>query len=162
MIEEWKPIKHFEGLYDISNKGRIKSLKRKNRLTEIIRRNPISKFGYEVIVLCKKGKEFQFRVNRLVGLAFIENLDNKKEINHIDGNKLNNNVDNLEWCSKLENEQHCWKTGLKDFKGENHFRAKFTNKDIELIRSSKKTNNKLSIIFNVHYSTISDIRRYKT
>lgn len=124
-MEEWKNIKCYEGLYQVSNLGRIKSLSRtvhqynymakkdiKITFKEKIRKPRMSKDGYYIINLNKDGKMTTYRVHRLVGEQFIENKENKPYINHKDGNKLNNNVDNLEWCTAKENSIHGWKIGL--------------------------------------------------
>lgn len=124
-MEEGKNIKCYEGLYQVSNLGRIKSLSRtvyqynymakkdiKITFKEKIRKPRMSKDGYYIINLNKDGKMTTYRVHRLVGEQFVENKENKPYINHKDGNKLNNNVDNLEWCTAKENSIHGWKIGL--------------------------------------------------
>ena len=70
------------------------------------------KKGYLVTDLYNEGKRTTERVHILVAEAFIPNPDNKPEVNHDDGNKLNNHVSNLEWCTKKENAEHAWRTGL--------------------------------------------------
>lgn len=121
--EIWKPIKDYEGLYEISNFGKVKSLSRNiynlknkkfNRKTKEKILNCVSnKKGYLTIQLYKNGKQKQYFVHRLVAQAFINNFQNKPQINHIDGNKKNNKVDNLEWVSNLENNKHSWLIGLR-------------------------------------------------
>ena len=120
MREEWKDIKGYEGLYQVSNLGRIKSLPKKikmrNQYTEkeMILKQETDKRGYARITLCKENeKHKQAQVHRLVAIAFIPNKKNKPQINHKDGNKLNNNVDNLEWVTAKENTQHALRIGLK-------------------------------------------------
>ena len=102
-MEEWRDIKGYEGYYQISNLGRVKSLPRdvgSNRCKkEIIMKTSIDKDGYEHLVLCKDGKQKHFRVNRLVAQAFIPNPNNYPVVNHKDENKTNNRVENLEWCT---------------------------------------------------------------
>lgn len=114
--EIWKPIKGYEGLYEISNYGRVKSLPkiRGRRLTnETILKPRISTQGYIMVGLRKNDKTFNASVHRLIAEAFIPNPENKKKVNHIDGNKQNNSIDNLEWCTPSENMQHAYRTGLK-------------------------------------------------
>lgn len=109
MKEIWKDIKDYEGLYQISNLGNVRSLERKVRINKGYRivKNKILKLGirnnYYVINLNKNNKKKSFQVHRLVAEAFINNLDNKPIINHKNFNKLDNNVNNLEWCTQKEN-----------------------------------------------------------
>ena len=115
MEEIWKDIRGYEGLYQISNLGRIKSLPKwrvKYGYGEIILKQSIGKKGYKVISLNKNKKRKQYKVHRLIAEAFIPNPENKPQINHIDGNKLNNDINNLEWCTQNENIQHAYNTGL--------------------------------------------------
>lgn len=117
--EDWKDIKGYEGSYQVSNLGNVKSL-----IKNII----LSKFdngkGYKKVNLLKK----QFYIHRLVALNFIENPLNKPQVNHKDGNKQNNNVENLEWCTSKENINHANINGLSDYtkslKGKSHSMAK--------------------------------------
>lgn len=120
MREVWKPIEGYEGLYEVSNFGRIKSLRRdvaipNQRLgtvgyrtyPERIKPCVKNRYGYYQVTLSKEAKSRTFRVHRLVALAFIPNPDNKPYINHIDGNKKNNRIENLEWCTASENNWHA-------------------------------------------------------
>ena len=112
MEEIWKDIKGYEGLYQISNLGNVKSLSRtmENKGTfgkiyhikEKIMKPKIDK-GYYRIGLTKNKIRKYFAVHRLVAIAFIENPDNLEIINHKDENPLNNKVDNLEWCTQQYN-----------------------------------------------------------
>lgn len=106
MEEEWKDIEGYEGLYQISNLGRVKSLERiverigkgKILVNERIR-NVTNCRGYLQVKLFKNKKYRMFFVHRLVAQAFIPNPNNYPEVNHKDENKENNRVDNLEWCT---------------------------------------------------------------
>lgn len=108
---EWKPIKNYEGLYEISNTGLVKSLHwgKEKILKNVIRSN---NYQYYFVGLLKDKNRKYFAVHRLVAQAFIKNPNNYEQIDHIDGNKLNNNVDNLEWVTPKENTQRAWKIGL--------------------------------------------------
>lgn len=108
MEEVWKDIPNYEGHYQASNLGRIKSLKRKGRILK----QGISHNGYLSVVLSKNGKVKTYRVHRLICNTFIDNHFNKPEINHIDGNKKNNKISNLEWCTCSENMIHAYSTGI--------------------------------------------------
>ena len=120
--EIWKDIPNFDGLYQASNLGRIKSLKRiakkeyrNNRIVkEKIMLGTKNQDGYLKVHF--KNKELNINkglfIHRLIAMTFIPNPNSLPQINHKDGNKLNNNVDNLEWCTNLYNQQHAWKNGL--------------------------------------------------
>lgn len=107
IVEEWRPICGYEGLYQVSNLGRVKSLKNNKGIYRekilIIGKN---KDGYLQINLCKEGKMKTFRVHRLVANAFIENPNEYTTVNHIDENKENNCVDNLEWMNLSQQQRH--------------------------------------------------------
>ena len=108
-LEEWKSIPGYEGLYEISNQGRVKSLERidANGVKRGgIRKNSISARGYSVIQLFKDGKAKYFFVHRLVAAAFIPNPRGHEFINHKDENKTNNSADNLEWCNAEYNNNY--------------------------------------------------------
>ena len=97
MMEIWHDIEGYEGLYQVSNKGHVKSLKWGK---ERILRPMINSSGYYHIGLYNDGVRKAFRLHRLVAEAFIPNPDNLPEINHRDENKKNNCVENLEWCDR--------------------------------------------------------------
>lgn len=97
MEEIWKDIEGYEGLYQVSNMGRVKSVRRNILLKSRIAR------GYERVNLSKNGKYLTKKVHRLVANAFIPNPDNLPQVNHKDENKTNNCVDNLEWCDSKYN-----------------------------------------------------------
>lgn len=98
MKEIWKAIKGYEGLYQVSNLGRVKSLYRC-----IILSPKISNSGYYVVTLSLNGETKMFLIHRLVAQNFLENPDNLSCVNHKDQNKLNNCVSNLEWCDNRYN-----------------------------------------------------------
>lgn len=111
--ERWKFIKGYEGHYQISTYGRVKSIARMVKgkvglrvVPEIILSPGINEYGYAYVVLSRLNKMKPFRVNRLVAMAFISNPLGKKEVNHIDGNRLNNRKNNLEWSTRSENLKH--------------------------------------------------------
>ena len=124
--EVWKDIEGYEGVYQVSTCGNIKSLAkpRKNGNSrcyiqkEKLLKQSFTSTGYKKVELYKDGKRKSFKVHRLVAIAFIPNPDNKPEVNHIDGNKINNNIDNLEWVTSSENTIHAYETGLSPNKKE--------------------------------------------
>ena len=118
MQEIWKDIKDYEGIYQVSNFGRIKNK------TKILSPQ-ISNCGYLRIILKNK----HYSVHRLVAETFIPNFKNKPQVNHIDGNKTNNSVTNLEWVTDSENQIHNYKNlqfkpSMLNKKGKNHVASK--------------------------------------
>lgn len=99
-MEIWRDIEKYEGLYQVSNQGRVKSLKFGK---EKILKSGKDKDGYLKVDLCKDGKKKTCQVHRLVAQAFIDNPSNLEQVNHKDEDKTNNNVSNLEWCSAKYN-----------------------------------------------------------
>ena len=134
MEEVWKDIKDFEGLYQVSNLGNVKRLQGKGCSQERIISKSINKFGYIYIGLHNKGIYRKIKAHRLVGIAFIDNPNNKKTINHINGIKTDNRVENLEWCTFLENKQHAVNIGLTNTKGTKHYLSKLSEKQVLEIR----------------------------
>ena len=100
MTEIWRDIEGYEGLYQISNKGHVKSL---YNGSERILRPGIESSGYYNIILCNDSVRKTFRLHRLVAEAFIPNPYNKPQVNHKDENKKNNCVENLEWITCMDN-----------------------------------------------------------
>ena len=117
--EIWVDILGYEGLYQISNTGKVKSLNyksKKNYHRELVL--DINRYGYAQVHLSKNGHKKVYTVHRLVAKTFIPNPDNFPVINHIDGNKLNNIVSNLEWCTSSYNTKHAIKNNLIKTKDE--------------------------------------------
>lgn len=126
MIEEWKDVAGYEGLYQVSNTGKVRSVDRitvckDGRLLPNKGRElyfTVSKFDEKrhlprySVQLWKNNKAKLFPVHRLVAIAFIPNPEGKPTVNHINGNPMNNNVDNLEWATYSENELHAHRMGL--------------------------------------------------
>lgn len=111
MVEEWRDIQGYEGLYQVSNLGRVKSLERKVKHSKggyALKKGKIlnqsyDKDGYLQLHLCKEGISKKFFIHRLVAITFIPNPNNYEECNHIDENKENNCVSNLEWVTHKDN-----------------------------------------------------------
>ena len=109
--EKWLQIKEYENIYEISNYGRVKSLKRYvpkynglRTVKERILKQGNNTQGYKTVMLCKNGVHKSVTVHRLVAIHFIENEDtNKIQVNHINENKTDNRVENLEWVTPKEN-----------------------------------------------------------
>ena len=119
MEELWKPVVGFEGLYEVSNLGNVKSIERNGtvkcgrHMSKIL-----DNYGYYMCRLRNKNIVKLPKIHRLVAQAFIDNPENKPQVNHKDGNKLNNCVDNLEWVTSRENIIHAVENGLIDVVGD--------------------------------------------
>lgn len=122
-MEIWKDVVGYEGYYQVSNFGNIRSVDRviysdklhigtKRELKSKMLKPYVNSHGYLALTLTKNSNEKSVRVHRLVAEAFIKNPNNYDQINHIDGNKTNNKVENLEWCNNQHNVNHAYKNGL--------------------------------------------------
>lgn len=125
MVEIWKPVIGFEGLYEVSNLGNVKSLPRKRCKGKVL--IPHINKGYEYVHLCMNGNTSYVKVHRIVAMAFLQSIPNKTHVNHIDGNKLNNSADNLEWCTPSENLKHARENKLNMATVNNSYMSKPIN-----------------------------------
>lgn len=122
LIEEiWKPTPGYEGYYEVSGLGRVRSLDRisRNRYGEYIRKGKLltpnrTADGYLEVGIWDGETSRNKSIHRLVAMTFISNPLNSLEVNHKDGNKENNTIDNLEWATHRENMDHCYRTGLRE------------------------------------------------
>ena len=165
-----------EDIYQVSNLGRVKGCERivkhprgGNRiLKEKLRSLTKDKDGYFRVCLCKYGKEKLIGVHRLVCMSFIENPENKSQVNHINGIKYDNNVDNLEWSTSHENMQHAFRTGLQKPNINNEKPVLMYSKDtnelvnsfISISKASKHINCTTSDICNVLKNRQKSVRGY--
>jgi hypothetical protein len=160
-MENKMEIPGYEGLYYCNSSGEVFSYDRSilysNGLTVNHKgkklRQEISK-GYFRVSLSKNNVVKRFLVHRLIAACFIENANDKRCVNHIDGNKQNNNVSNLEWVSHSENERHSY-----DSLGKVNGNRKMSSEDVLYVLESKETGISLSLKFNVSPKVISNIRR---
>lgn len=168
MEEVWKDIEGYEGLYQVSNLGRVKSLEKivlnkgsKILKPEIILKTGFSRDGYPLTTISKNNKTRTFRINRLVAQAFIPNPENKDTVNHKNGIKTDNRVENLEWNTRSENVLHAYKYGLKiSVKGEKHYASKITEKDALDIKYNKGLSAKdAAKTYGITLSMVFQIRR---
>lgn len=160
--EEWRDIEGYDGKYQISNYGRVKSFKCK---TPHILKPFLSRDGYLKNNLCLQGKQCPRAVHRLVAQVFIPNPDNKPQINHVDGVKWNACSTNLEWATNSENQCHAYNTGLQVARrGSDVNFAKLTNEQVIYIRenpdnlSVRQLGEKLGL----DRRTISNVQRGKS
>lgn len=168
--EVWKDIPNYEGMYQVSNLGRVKSLERfvyfndtGRTVKERILATRLNKSGYSISALCKGNKMEGKAVHRLVMLVFVG--DSELEVNHINGVKTDNRLENLEYCTRSENNQHAYDTGLrKANKGEDNGLAKLTTADAERIKYGHKDINQSAIakMYGVDKALISRIRLGKS
>ncbi len=156
--EIWRDVVGYEGLYQISNLGRVKSLLFGR---ERILKTRYSLEGYAVIKLTKKDKGKTYHIHKLLAQAFIPNPEHKPQVNHKDGNKMNNCLDNLEWVTNSENVKHSYKMGLiKSKRGSENVQSKLSDEDVSYIRKNYKYRDKefnaykLAKRFGVSTSTI--------
>lgn len=167
-MEIWKPVIGYEGIYEISNAGQVKSLsrtdKRGHKRNEKFLRPALNARGYLFVSFYDNVSKV---IHRLVAESFLSNDFNKEEVNHKNGNKTDNRLENLEWVTHSENLKHACETGLKSIpKGEKTYNAKLTNKEADEIRSLYRTGNwthkKLSLHFGVSKSVVQKILNNKT
>ena len=152
MIEKWLPVIGYDGYYEVSNFGNVRSVRYDHNGQLIYSRllkPAVKQRGYLGVVLCKQGYTSNHLVHRLVAIAFLPNPNDLPEVNHKDGNKLNATVDNLEWCSSSENLHHAYNTGLKHKKG----KAVVCIETGELFDSVKSANEAMGV---THYH-IADV-----
>lgn len=174
MEEIWKDIPGYEGYYQISNLGRVKTLERilpnnrfKNVLCvhkeKIMKQNNDTK-GYPAVTLRVNNVIKTLRVHRLVAQAFIPNPENKPQINHVNGVKTDYSIENLEWCNQSENNYHAYRVKLKtseSVRGIKSHHAKLTEEIVLEIRKRYLTENisqkDLSEFYNVGKRNIGHI-----
>lgn len=169
--EIWKPIKGYEGLYEISNMGRVKSLPRKTK-TKIMKSHNILRImkrhtGYVQTKLCKNSKHIGPIVSRLVAEAFCNPPDYPWVANHLNCIRWDNRAVNLECISQSQNMRYSFKLGRKSQKGENNNQSKINMEIVKKIRKFAEENDHLSQKqigekFGLNREHIKDIINYKT
>lgn len=163
MYRIWKDVVGYEGLYQVSNRGNVRSLRYNNTSKTKCIKIYTEKVGYKRVTLSKNGKSKNKRIHRLVAEAFIENKFNYPHVNHIDGDKGNNNVSNLEWCSRSHNQRHAYDNNLipKKF-GKNHWNygktgsMNVTSKKVKCITTGEifESAHEASRKYNLNFSNI--------
>lgn len=167
-LEVWLDIKGYEGHYQVSSFGRVKSLARIVESRKGVFGNKKEKFlsdwdcgkGYRKVKLSKSGIDKSIRVHRLVAQTFLDNPASKSEVNHVNGIKNDNKVENLEWVTGSENIIHSLANNLKiPQKGSEHGMSKLTEKDVLEIREIGRSKGlkEVSKIYKVSQSLISNV-----
>jgi len=168
-MEIWKDIPGYEGLYQASDFGNIKSLSRKikcknGKLVLFHGKNItpyINNTGYYKVRLHKKNISKTDYVHRIIMKTFKENKN--FHVNHMDNNPLNNNINNLEWCTQKENVNHAMKLNLFP-KAEKNGMAKLTNEDVIIIKKlkGKLKQTTIALLYGVDKTCINQIMKGKT
>jgi hypothetical protein len=173
MEEEWRDIEGFEGYYQVSNLGRVRSLDRVKcdgiRMKGRIMKTHFDACGYEMVQLRRDGKYKHPSIHRLVAIAFIPNPDNLPQVNHIDEIRNHNTVDNLEWCTVLYNQNygHRRERASESSVGEKNANHRLTEKQVLEIREKYIPGHAefgvrpLAEKYGVKYVTISKILQRK-
>lgn len=165
-IEIWKDVPNYEGYYQVSSFGNVRSINRIEKGgygCDRIRKGKDLKFkknwnGYYNVTLRKNSIRKVHDVHRLVAIVHVPNPENKSQVNHFDGVKTNNRASNLKWCTGAENMQHAHQTGLMRLPiGEDHVLSKLTESDVLFIRNSDLSIKELSDKFNVNFLTVRNI-----
>lgn len=158
--EQWADIKGYEGLYQVSTFGRVKSFS-KNKAK--IMKPSVNTHGYLFCTLYQNQKSKRMSVHRLVAFAFITNSASKTQVDHINGMRFNNHVSNLRWVSAIENVNAAFQLGIQKSGVESH-KAKLTNEQVVFIRDNigGLSCSQLAEKFNVSQSCISDAQLGKT
>jgi hypothetical protein len=159
MKEIWKDIPNYESEYQVSNLGRVKSLKFGKE--KVLNSNLISN-GYCNVKLCKDGEKKDHTIHRLIMIAFVG--ESKLTVNHINGIKTDNRLENLEYCTQSENIQHAFENGLiKVSKGEKNGRSKINEIEARQIKYGYKgwAYKRIARIYNIGIPLVSKIRSGK-
>lgn len=168
IIENWKDIIGYEGAYQVSSFGRVKSLgriiKHPHSKIRTLRERVLKSYnrcGYTAVELNKTSNS----THRLVADAFIPNPENKPCVNHINGIKNDNRVENLEWCTQSENSLHSFRIGTQSNKGENHPNSKITlvqSKEIkDLLSKGELTQIEIAKRYNISNHLVCKIKKRK-
>ena len=169
-LEIWKPVVGYEGVYQVSDLGRVKRIARgKGATPGRLLKPQRNRSGYLAVNLSYRGKRKSYEVHRLVALAFIDPSPGKAQVNHKNGVRTDNGVSNLEWVTRSENAKHAYRVlGVKPRRphGERSARAKLTDADVLELRHLYSTGNytqkELGARFGITQTTVSSIIHGKT
>jgi hypothetical protein len=154
-----KDVKDYEGLYFLNENGNIFSYPKKTRkgIRQIFPN--IINTNYMMIDLCKNGKVKKHLFHRLMAQTFLENKENKEQVNHINGIKTDNRLENLEWNTRSENQLHSIRLGLRTTIGEKNSQCKINSEQVLLILDDNRPYKEIQQDYKISISTISDIKR---
>ena len=162
-MEEWRGVKNWFGLYEVSDLGQVRSLDRQRRCLyrgQIIRPRKTSPGYYQVTLAdAASGRRTHPFVHRLVAMAFVPNLRALPQVNHLNGIKTDNRAENLEWVNQSQNNRHASVLGLA-FRGELNVGVKLTALDVVAVRQAPRkrgVQTRLAEIYGVRQPTISKI-----
>ena len=171
-LESWLDVKDYEGLYQVSDLGRVRSVDRsvlvnqsRYKSPRIIRRKGkvlkpgVDGKGYSVVGLSKSGKPKTLTVHRLVCIAFLPNPKLKPAVNHIDGNPSNNTLRNLEWCTVKENNDHSY--ALNGRTGSSHISAD-TAKNVKRLLEDGLNNHRIASMVGASLTVVKNIKSGRT
>jgi DNA-binding transcriptional regulator YiaG len=167
-MEIWKAVTLYEGYYEVSNFGIVRSVIRKinypdrsSILPSKVLKYSLHYNGYYGVTLSKNNRQMTFMVHRLVAEAFVEKPENplsELQVNHIDGNKTNNHDINLEWVTATANTSHAFRSNLrKSRKGTNNKMHKLNEEQVKEIREldGKLPQSKIAILYNISQASVS-------
>lgn len=169
-MEIWKDIKGYEGVYQVSNLGRVRSLSRELTYSDgrkyqykgkVLKVNVNKVCGARMVHLYLNQSREALLLHRLVAVAFIPNPSNKPEINHINGDRSDNSVSNLEWATRAENMEHGFRTGLINNTGTNHGNNVYPDEQIRevkrLLKEGSLTQKAIAEVTGVKKGTVEQI-----
>lgn len=156
-MEIWKDVKEFEGHYQVSNLGNVRSIKF-GKILPIVETN---KFGYKKFMLRKPNYKKIVFTHRVVAECFINNPLNKPFVNHKNSIKNDNNIENLEWCTASENLKHSFSHGKNSQVGERNAKSKLTSDEVYKIKfeTDGMIHSQIAKIYNIHTNHVGSIKR---
>ncbi len=159
-MEIWKAIEGYEGRYEVSNEGRVRTLSYKGGPRVVVMNATLDSWGYPTVTLASP--RATFNVHRLVALAFLGPRPERLEINHIDSDKMNAAVTNLEYVTGTQNQRHAFAAGTKSHYGEKNPFAKLTGAEVQQIRDLYAAGFgtvELAQMYSIHRTTVRRIVR---
>lgn len=165
-MEEWREIPGWEGLYEVSNMGNVRSLDRRCSSGKFCKGQILAKrydnSGYTQVGLCRSSTVKWMKVHRLVAMAFLPNPENKPQVNHLNGIRDDNRLGNLEWCTCSENHRHAFdvlgKKPSRSTLGKPAWNRKLNEEQIKAILADTRSQSKIAKDYGVCQQTISNLK----